>query len=127
MVGILDLHGERVQLDCKDCRDGRRNKVLSLAGDEFIRRFLLHVLPKGFLRSTAPTKRRMLASLGKMPTTSVRRGEGITFWSRRLARAFLIVSQRKPSSAPCFSISFDSSSRGAGCLAATRSSARPDP
>ena len=37
---------------CKDCRrDGaERHRTMTLATDEFIRRFLLHVLPKGFHR-----------------------------------------------------------------------------
>jgi hypothetical protein len=39
-----------VQLDYKDYRDGNRHKVLTLSGEELIRRFLLHVLPKGFMR-----------------------------------------------------------------------------
>ena len=34
----------------KDYRDGSRQKVMSLRGDEFIRRFLIHVLPDGFRR-----------------------------------------------------------------------------
>lgn len=34
----------------KDYRDGRRQKVMSLHGGEFIRRFLVHVLPDGFHR-----------------------------------------------------------------------------
>jgi hypothetical protein len=47
---ILDLDGERVRLDYQDYRDGGHHKVLSLSGEELIRRFLLHVLPKGFMR-----------------------------------------------------------------------------
>ncbi|MEX2145540.1 MAG: transposase, partial [Candidatus Rokuibacteriota bacterium] len=34
----------------KDYADGDRVKVMTLAADEFIRRFLLHVLPDGFVR-----------------------------------------------------------------------------
>jgi hypothetical protein len=47
---ILDLDGQRVRLDYKDYRDGGRHKILNLSGEELIRRFLLHVLPKGFMR-----------------------------------------------------------------------------
>jgi hypothetical protein len=47
---ILSLDDNQVQLDYKDYRDGDRHKVLTLSGDELIRRFLLHVLPKGFMR-----------------------------------------------------------------------------
>ena len=34
----------------KDYADGNRVKVMPLAADEFIRRFLLHVVPDGFVR-----------------------------------------------------------------------------
>jgi len=34
----------------KDYRDHDRHKTLTLAGEEFVRRFLLHVLPKGLMR-----------------------------------------------------------------------------
>ena len=34
----------------QDYRDGSRHKVMTLTGEELIRRFLLHVLPKGFMR-----------------------------------------------------------------------------
>jgi len=47
---ILSCDGDRVQLDYKDYRDGNRHKVLTLSGAELLRRFLLHVLPKGFMR-----------------------------------------------------------------------------
>ncbi len=39
-----------VQLDYKDYRDGGRHKILTLAAAELVRRFLLHVLPHGFMR-----------------------------------------------------------------------------
>jgi len=47
---ILDIRDGQIQLDYKDYRDGNRHKVLSLSGEELLRRFLLHVLPKGFMR-----------------------------------------------------------------------------
>jgi hypothetical protein len=47
---LLDLEGDRVGLRYKDYRDHDRHKVLALSGEEFIRRFLLRVLPKGFMR-----------------------------------------------------------------------------
>jgi hypothetical protein len=40
----------QVTLDYRDRRDGNRLKQLTLAAPEFIRRFLLHVLPTGFCR-----------------------------------------------------------------------------
>jgi hypothetical protein len=45
--GLDDSH---IAFAWKDYADGHRNKVMRLTIDEFIRRFLLHVLPKGFVR-----------------------------------------------------------------------------
>jgi putative transposase/transposase-like zinc-binding protein len=45
--GLDDTH---VAFDWKDYADDHQTKVMRLAIDEFIRRFLLHVLPKGFVR-----------------------------------------------------------------------------
>jgi hypothetical protein len=47
---ILSLEKGRVAFRYRDYADGRKQKILRLAVDEFIRRFLLHVLPKGFVR-----------------------------------------------------------------------------
>ena len=46
---ILAFEHGKVQLAWKDYRDGRR-KVMDIDGAELLRRFLLHVLPKGFVR-----------------------------------------------------------------------------
>jgi len=46
---LLGFENGRVQLAWKDYRDGR-HKVMDLDGTELLRRFLLHVLPKGFMR-----------------------------------------------------------------------------
>ena len=40
----------RVSFEYKDYADGNQAKVMSLAATEFIRRFLLHILPSGFAR-----------------------------------------------------------------------------
>jgi len=47
---LLDLQGEQVQLRFKDYRDHDQHKIMSLSGEELIRRFLLHILPKRFMR-----------------------------------------------------------------------------
>jgi hypothetical protein len=46
---ILDVKDGQVDLAYKDYRDGR-HKVMMLDNEEPLRRFLLHVLPKGFMR-----------------------------------------------------------------------------
>jgi hypothetical protein len=40
----------KVRFRWKDYRDGNRQKTMTLEGEEFIRRFLIHVLPDGFHR-----------------------------------------------------------------------------
>jgi len=47
---ILSLEQGRVAFRYRDYADGRKQKVMHLDVDEFIRRFLLHVLPMGFVR-----------------------------------------------------------------------------
>jgi len=39
-----------VRFRYRDYADGSRTKILRLSADEFLRRFCLHVLPKGFMR-----------------------------------------------------------------------------
>src|SRR5208283_3004945 len=47
---LLDIEHGQVSLHWKDYRHGDRQKTMTLQADEFIRRFLLHVLPDGFPR-----------------------------------------------------------------------------
>ncbi len=47
---ILSVHNGQVTFSYRDRTDGDRKKVMRLEAHEFIRRFLLHVLPDGFVR-----------------------------------------------------------------------------
>lgn len=47
---ILNVENGQITLSYRDRRDGDRKKTLTLDTHEFIRRFLLHVLPEGFMR-----------------------------------------------------------------------------
>jgi Putative transposase len=47
---LLDIDDGQVRFRYKDYRDGSQRKIMTLSADEFIRRFLLHVLPDGFQR-----------------------------------------------------------------------------
>lgn len=47
---LVSIDWDSVRFRWKDYRDGSRQKIMSLRGDEFIRRFLVHVLPDGFHR-----------------------------------------------------------------------------
>src|SRR5206468_8243671 len=47
---LLDIEHNLVRFQWKDYRDNDRQKTMTLSADEFIRRFLIHVLPDGFQR-----------------------------------------------------------------------------
>ena len=47
---LLSMDNDKVRFKWKDYRDGNRQKTMILEGGEFIRRFLIHVLPDGFHR-----------------------------------------------------------------------------
>ena len=47
---LLSIDGGHVQFHWRDRADGDRRKIAKLPAVQFIRRFLYHVLPKGFMR-----------------------------------------------------------------------------
>jgi Putative transposase/Transposase zinc-binding domain len=47
---ILSCEGGQVRFIWKDYAHGNRKRIMTLDAVEFLRRFLLHVLPKGFMR-----------------------------------------------------------------------------
>jgi Putative transposase/Transposase zinc-binding domain len=47
---LRDIEEGKVRFCWKDYRNGNRQRTMTLTADEFIRRFLLHVLPEGFQR-----------------------------------------------------------------------------
>jgi hypothetical protein len=47
---LVDHRDGRVQFRWKDYADHDRVKVMTVETDEFLRRFLLHVVPRGFMR-----------------------------------------------------------------------------
>lgn len=47
---LQELKDGQVTFSYKDYKDEHRQKLMTLAADEFLRRFLLHVLPDGFQR-----------------------------------------------------------------------------
>jgi Putative transposase/Transposase zinc-binding domain len=50
---LLDLEGNRVQFRYKDYARGGKQRTMALEATEFLRRFLQHVLPAGFVRIRA--------------------------------------------------------------------------
>ncbi len=47
---LIEIENDQVRFEWKDYRTGGQVKTMTLSADEFIRRFLLHVLPNGFQR-----------------------------------------------------------------------------
>ncbi len=47
---LLEMSDGRVSFRYKDYADAQRQKTMTLSADEFLRRFLQHVLPKGFVK-----------------------------------------------------------------------------
>jgi hypothetical protein len=47
---LVSLTQDRVSFRWRDSKDGKRLKVMTLEAVEFIRRFLLHILPCGFVK-----------------------------------------------------------------------------
>jgi hypothetical protein len=47
---IVDIEGGEVKFTWRDYRDNNQQKTVTLSADQFIGRFLLHVLPSGFHR-----------------------------------------------------------------------------
>jgi hypothetical protein len=47
---LLEMQNEHVRFRWRDSKDGNRRKILTLDAVEFIRRFLLHILPPGFVK-----------------------------------------------------------------------------
>jgi len=47
---ILSIDNGRVRFKWRDYKDNSKWKVMDLSADEFIRRFLIHILPAGFMK-----------------------------------------------------------------------------
>jgi len=47
---LIELRDGQVSFQYKDYADGQQTKVMKLTSSEFIRRFLMHTLPNGFVR-----------------------------------------------------------------------------
>ena len=47
---IIDVTDTEVLFSLKDYRDQGRQKITSVSGEEFLRRFCMHILPRGFVK-----------------------------------------------------------------------------
>jgi hypothetical protein len=64
------LAGDEAQVTFryKDYRDGGRHKSLRLSGNEFVRRFLLHILPRGSCGSATSAFSRIAVARRSFPS-----------------------------------------------------------
>jgi hypothetical protein len=88
---ILDVSDGKVTFSYRDYRDESRQKTLTLPVHEFMRRFLLHVLPAGYVRIRYyglwhPNQRHKLASCRRQLVSDAPGidPQTLTFWFRML-------------------------------------------
>jgi predicted Zn-ribbon and HTH transcriptional regulator len=107
---LLALERERVTFRCKDYARGGKQAQMTLVATEFLRRFFLHVLPKGFVRirhfgflanrfraSRLALGRQLLASgdsTEQEVKTNNARSESSSLWHCPRCGASMIVIQR---------------------------------
>lgn len=93
---IQEVTGDSVTFEWKDYKDGGKAKLMTLDGVEFLRRYAMHVLPRGFFRIRhygflAPCNRDRLAAMQEQfGTPPVDRHGGRRTWAQ-LAEARGIV------------------------------------
>ena len=47
---VLNIENGRVRFKWRDYKDSNKWKVMTVSANEFIRRFLIHILPSGFMK-----------------------------------------------------------------------------
>jgi len=47
---IINIEKDTVSFKWRDYKDNSKQKVMTLSAEEFIRRFLIHILPSGFMK-----------------------------------------------------------------------------
>ena len=98
---ILSMENGQVTFKWRDYRDGSRWKVMSLSAEEFIRRFLMHVLSAGFMKIrhygflSSRGKQKKLHICKVQTSTSLVKGEKLS--TEALIQKIL---GRKPSQCP---------------------------
>jgi hypothetical protein len=110
---LSSFDGERVTFRWKDYAHGSQTRLMTLAATEFLRRFFLHVLPKGFVRirhfgflanrfRAARVKlcRQLLANAPLPPATAQAPQTDAAIWHCPQCGAVMIILQRfaKPES-----------------------------
>ena len=104
---LLAFDGERVTFRWKDYAHGGKHRKMTVAATEFLRRFFLHVLPKGFVRirhfgflanrlraSLIPVCRRALAMNTSEATPPPSAAPSCRTWQCPRCGAPMLVTQR---------------------------------
>jgi hypothetical protein len=104
---LLAFDGERVTFRWKDYAHGGKQRKMTLLATEFLRRFFLHVLPKGFVRirhfgfltnswraSRLLLCRQLLAMGTPALPASPNAGENSSTWHCPRCGAAMVVTQR---------------------------------
>jgi hypothetical protein len=104
---IVSFDGERATFRYKDYAHGGKHRVMSLTGVEFLRRFFLHILPKGFVRirhfgflanrwrrARLAICREVLGCAASVPTVGAAPMQGPMCWQCPKCGAPMIVVQR---------------------------------
>lgn len=103
---ILNVSDDAVTFQWKDYRHGRQSRTMTIGAVEFLRRFFLHVLPKGFVRirffgflshrrraHDLPVCRRALESYQAVGTTNVEKTSSAS-WPCPRCRGMMVVIER---------------------------------
>ena len=119
---LLAFDGERVTFRWKDYAHHGKQRKMTLAGTEFLRRFFLHVLPKGFVRirhfgypansqraPRLPLCRQLLAVSRPEPPASSSASESSPIWHCPRCGAPMVVTQTLSAAELSRCIYFDSS------------------
>jgi len=96
---ILSMDNGKVTFRWRDYADGNKQKVMTLSAEEFIRRFLMHVLPNGFSKIRHYG---FLSSRGKQKHLITCKLQTASFQIKRLSTDELLekILGRKPSLCP---------------------------
>jgi hypothetical protein len=90
---IISLEGDQVTFSYRDRAEGNRRRLMPLPAFEFIRRFLLHILPEGFVRiryyglcANRHRKSRLKQAQKLLHHTQVQSPECLSTWQALLYR-----------------------------------------
>jgi putative transposase len=86
---LISFDGDHVTFRWRDYAAGNKQRIMTVSSEEFMRRFLLHVLPKGFVR---------IRHFGVL--ANYRRSESIDLCRRLLGMMPLVRSTETASSKP---------------------------